>query len=121
MVYRGFVLSSLRCFSFLIQISICVCVSHEDCYCSTYQELLSRYANVESQERVKVCVPAFAPTKGAGDMLGWISCSKSKGDTFKQLRAAHGFILNSCTDIVHVRVCAFVSIYIHTFILSHFS
>lgn len=68
-----------------------------------------------------MCVSAFALTKGARDMLGWISCSTSKGDAFKKLRAAHGVILNSCTDIVHVWVCAFVSIYVHTYILSHFS
>lgn len=60
MVYRGFVLFFLlRCFFFLIQIYICVCVSLENCHCSTYQEILSRYANVESRERErerrKVC------------------------------------------------------------------
>lgn len=41
----------LRCFSSLIQISICVCVSPEDRRCATYQEILSRYANEHSQER----------------------------------------------------------------------
>lgn len=53
MVYCGFVLFLLRCFFFLIQISICVFVSPESCFCSTYQETLSRYANVLKQERVK--------------------------------------------------------------------
>lgn len=33
----------------------------------------------------------------------------------------HGVILNSCSDTVHVWVCAFVSIYVHTCRLSHFS
>lgn len=33
----------------------------------------------------------------------------------------HGVILNSCSDTVHVWVCAFVSIFVHTCRLSHFS
>lgn len=114
----------LRCFSSLIQISICVCVSPEDRRCATYQEILSRYANVPSREgergREKGGESGMiggrggdlgGTGEGGGTVLGWMFC-RGAGPSFASglragaphLRDPSGHCVIACLSPLNARV-----------------